>query len=170
MQSPGEIEASSTPPGSQRPSMISQSTHSGSFVKYIFLDIDGVLNDHERHANGYTGLKKANVDAFNWLLKLVPDHKIIISSAWRYMGVTPLQFEYLLLTHGVDCSGRVKGFTRKDADKDEPRIEQIKDWLRENAPDAEWFAIDDLDLGVPSQIKCGYEGLTEELVKAYLNG
>ena len=146
--------------------MISQSIHSGSSI--IFLDIDGVLNDHERHQNGYTGLKPKNVAAFNWLLSLLPGAKIVISSAWRYMGVTPLQFENLLLTHGVDCSGRVIGFTRKDLDKDEPRLDQILDWVKENNV-TDWFAIDDLNLGCKNQIKCEYEGLTEALIKAYFN-
>lgn len=84
-------------------------------MKVIFLDIDGVLNDHTQMENHYCGTKYECVQQFNRILDAVPEAKIVISSAWRYMilrgDVTLKGFEMLLLTHGVKCHERVIGHT-----------------------------------------------------------
>jgi hypothetical protein len=120
-------------------------------MKYIFLDIDGVLNGHAAFENHYCGIKPECVDAFNKLLDHFFNAKIVIASAWRYMiikGTMTLKgFEYLLLSHGINCSGKVLSHTREDTDAVEPRIDQILDWLKENDPECDdWLSLDDLYL------------------------
>ncbi len=74
--------------------------------RFIFLDIDGVLNNHERYANGYCKMNQANVQELNELLARIPDAKIVIISSWRYMiqtrSMTMEGFTNLLLSHGVN--------------------------------------------------------------------
>ena len=143
----------------------------------LFLDIDGVLNDHAQMANGYCGTKPSCVAAFNRILGEFPDAWIVISSAWRYMilgGDMSLKgFEMLLQTHGVNCHGRVVGHTGPDPwphelpdFKVDPeswkkaglkwRASQIRDYVEKDSYlqwyeiDAvrQWFVIDDLDLDI----------------------
>jgi hypothetical protein len=87
-------------------------------MRLIFLDIDGVLNDHRLQDNGYCGLKPSCVANFNLLLAELPDLQIVITSAWRYMvlnkAMTLKGFEYMLLVGGVNCEGRIHGHTRSD--------------------------------------------------------
>jgi len=84
----------------------------------IFLDIDGVLNDHVPHANGYLGTRAHCVEHFNKILMYVSKAKIVVSSAWRYAVLNHEMniegFEFLLMTHGVDCKDRVVGTTGED--------------------------------------------------------
>lgn len=50
---------------------------------YIFLDIDGVLNNFKtQDINNLYKFDKNNVDAFNYLLSILKNPKIIISSSW----------------------------------------------------------------------------------------
>lgn len=100
----------------------------------IFLDIDGCLNDHKAHANGYCGTVPHCVASFNRILAAVPEARIVITSAWRYIAgfsdVTTAVMENVLLTHGVNCYELVKDFTRKDISKDRTdRGPQIMEWL-----------------------------------------
>jgi hypothetical protein len=142
---------------------------------YILLDIDGVLNKHLRHDNGYCGIDRGCVRHFNRILRAVPLAKICIISAWRYnvhgKAMTVKGMEAMLLPHGVDCYGRIVGITESD--------EQIcghirsREWLQEHGAhirrtqvwrwlfgtdpffadevarlgDRQWCVIDDLDLG-----------------------
>lgn len=89
-------------------------------MRVLSLDIDGVLNRHNSHANGYNGIDPINVQWLNYILDELPDVKILIHSAWRYMiigGRMDLKgFEYMLMTHGVNCEGRLVGHTEPDGD------------------------------------------------------
>lgn len=89
-------------------------------AKVIFLDIDGVLNDHVPRDNGYCGMQMEFVHELNRILAAVPDAQLVISSAWRYMVIrgemTLKGFEFLLVSHGVNCLGRVHGVTDPDDD------------------------------------------------------
>lgn len=121
-------------------------------MKYIFLDIDGVLNDHTPCENHYCSTKRESVYQFNRLLDHFFDAQIVIASAWRYMiikgAMTLKGFEYLLLSHGINCSGKILGHTREDMEATESRIDQILDWLKENDPDCDdWISLDDMELG-----------------------
>lgn len=50
---------------------------------YIFLDIDGVLNNFKtQDINNLYKFDENNVDAFNYLLSILKNPKIIISSSW----------------------------------------------------------------------------------------
>lgn len=116
----------------------------------VFLDIDGVLNDHKQHTNGYLGTIPSCVVCFNDLL-VETGASIVISSAWRYMvlngAMTLRGFEYLLLTHGVDCKDRVIGMTCSD--EDIPlRGQQIRHWMNEYGDGRRYVVLDDLDLGI----------------------
>lgn len=151
-------------------------------IPVIFLDIDGVLNDHSRMSNHYCGTKKECVDVLNRILDAVPDAKIVISSAWRYMilreDMKTKGFEMLLLTHGVKCHGRVLGYTAADGPiEDEPdhhnepekwrentlkeRGRQIHEWAESHGVE-KFVALDDLQIGVPEHyLVNGATGLTE---------
>ena len=43
--------------------------------RLLYLDLDGVLNGHERLSNGYCGICPVNVGVFNSLLEEFPDLK-----------------------------------------------------------------------------------------------
>jgi hypothetical protein len=132
-------------------------------MKLIFLDIDGVLNRHVPNINGYCGLCPKNVNAFNYLLGVIPESRIVISSAWRYMvtrgSMTLAGFEHMLMIHGVMCKGRLVGHTVEDKKhvsshfdakawkrnglKERP--EQIKGYIRAARP-VNYVVLDDLPL------------------------
>ena len=139
-------------------------------MKIIFLDIDGVLNNHIAHKNYYCGSTIECVDNFNSILEYHDDAKIIISSAWRYLihkkHMTIVGFENLLLTHGVDCYQKILDCTRKDYQIYEPRENQILEKVYDLKL-TKWIAIDDLELNLgDKQIKTVSEtGLTTELAK-----
>ncbi len=125
-------------------------------MKYLFLDIDGVLNGHEKQANGYCGINPQCVDRLNRVITET-DCRIVISSAWRYMigeNMRLVGFENLLLTHGLAVVGRIVGRTRDDrnlSDKHE-RGKQIRDWLDSchAAKGCRYAVVDDDDeVGIP---------------------
>lgn len=157
--------------------------------KIIFLDIDGALNFHKPHENGYNGIEKRCVANLNYILREVPDALIVISSAWRYMiledSMTLSGFEYLLLTHGVDCKNRLLGYTEADdklpihTDDNyykwglEQRVKQIQSYLKKNQEyiwqsRIKYIVIDDLPLDIDNFVKTEpHIGLTHQLaVKA----
>lgn len=116
-------------------------------MKYIFLDFDGVLNDHMTFENGYTGTKQSCVRVLNDVLREHPNVKLVISSSWRYLvlngQMTLKGFESLMLTHGINAHNRVTGTTREDRGGD-TRYEQIQDWLKTNDPSCQsWISLDD---------------------------
>lgn len=116
-------------------------------MRVICLDVDGVLNSHERHENGYCGINPVNVKAFNQVLKAVPDLKIVISSSWRYMipeAMSLKGFEYMLLVCGVNCQGRVIGLTPRD-EEILTRGGQIAYWLKQHKEVTKYIIVDDMD-------------------------
>jgi hypothetical protein len=134
-------------------------------VLLIYLDIDGVLNKRARHPNGYCGTEPECVARFNRILEAVPEALIVVSSAWRYLvlngSMTPGGLENLLLTHGVDCMGRLFGITEADELRlpESPTAEDYnREGLRErerqlaahfweHSPDAA-LVLDDLPLAI----------------------
>lgn len=147
----------------------------------LFLDIDGVLNGHQAHGNGYCGIRKENVEQLNRILASVPDLKIVVSSAWRYIhgggDMTRRGFEYLLLSHGVDCKGRLAGFTESDeATMEWAKTVQVSgangEWIRkmqiQRYVDANrirrYAVLDDLMFPMPQLVRTDPGiGLTEKL-------
>lgn len=148
----------------------------------IFLDIDGVLNRHRKLPSGYCGIDRDKADLLNIVLGAVPESKLVISSAWRYMllggEMTVNGFEYLLLVNGVRCKGRIHGFTQADEKvdpADQPdhfdelawrrlglqwRADQIRRYVAEHNI-GRFVVLDDLDLSIENLLKTkSYEGLT----------
>jgi hypothetical protein len=119
-------------------------------MRILFLDVDGVLNGHERHKNGYCGIKPENVAVLNKLLDQLPDLKLVISSSWRYMmpkAMNILGFEYVLLIAGVNCKGRVHGHTPFDEEVGgrSGRGQQIRHYLEHKLPrHVKYVVLDDL--------------------------
>ncbi|MGV3617928.1 MAG: HAD domain-containing protein [Fimbriimonas sp.] len=127
----------------------------------LYLDIDGVLNGHEKLANGYCGIRSDCVELLNRLLDDHPGLGIVVSSAWRYLvlagSMTLDGLENLFLSHGLKCWGRVLGVTVSDADPYAPEAVRgcplkLRAW--QITSDAEalglpWIALDDLDLPLP---------------------
>ena len=93
-------------------------------TRLVFLDIDGVLNDHTIMPNGFTTIQPDKVAHLNRILAAVPDLQIVVSSAWRYHVIngdmTVRGMEMLLRTHGIDCAGRVHGITDPDPETFHP--------------------------------------------------
>lgn len=150
-------------------------------MKLLFLDIDGVLNDHAKLESGYCGIRHDKASLLNRILDAVPDVQLVISSAWRYLtfrgDMTVKGFEYLLLVHGVKCFGRVHGTTAPDgAIENEPnhhdpeawrtaglkwRANQIRDYLSAHGVDS-YAVLDDLPIAVDRLMQTdGATGLTD---------
>lgn len=112
-------------------------------MKIIFLDIDGVLNNHTTLIPW--GFDNECIKYFNWILQKT-DAKIIISSAWRYLIIdgqmTLKGFETMMRTHGINCLNRVIGLTTLD-DIIFEREDQIKLWISVKKESIEKFIIID---------------------------
>jgi hypothetical protein len=121
-------------------------------MQLIYLDIDGVLNGHERHGNGYCGMYPERVEIFNSVLRRLPGCKIVVSSSWRYMvhggSMNVEGLENLFKTHGLLCHGRILGITEPDTSADELRSVQILRDVSGRNPER-WAAIDDMRLDLP---------------------
>jgi len=159
--------------------------------KILFLDIDGVLNDHRTLPNGYSQMKLSCVKEFCRILDTCPDVEVVLSSAWRYLtfGNTPAMslkgIEYLLCLFGASyftVNDRFVGTTISDEEMclelgiSEPGVDLDYIWLKENgcllrreqilreANDAFIVVLDDLDLEMPELIRTdGNKGLTKAL-------
>lgn len=118
--------------------------------KTLFLDIDGVLNGHEKHADSpYTTIRP---DCIQRLNKVIKDTGcvLVISSAWRYMMLGPnppmtaVGFQYMLQSHGL--VGTVKGFTCAD-ETIRDREAQILQYVEaQKLLPRDWIVVDDLPL------------------------
>lgn len=155
-------------------------------MKLIFLDIDGVLNNHSHCDEAKSSRIEADrVRLLNMLLKAT-GAKVVLSSAWRYLvhrgDMQVSGIDWLLRSHGM-LADRLIGITQpdtmtRDAYNGDPkswpvvneRGQQIVDWMdawfNQGGEDIEGFvAIDDLDLGitragVPLVLTEGSVGLT----------
>jgi hypothetical protein len=103
-------------------------------VTVIFLDIDGTINDKNKHPNGYNGIKSECAYRLNRIISST-GAKLVISSAWRYLylkaSMTIQGFEYLLVTHGVDAEKRILDILPVDRE-DQDRGKLISEWLNRN--------------------------------------
>lgn len=106
-------------------------------MKVVFLDFDGVLNTFPHEGTGL-GLEKVPCINLEYLLKKLPDIKIVVSSAWRLHGL-----EYCkeaLKEQGIDPR-RVIDITGDELlDGKFHRGNQIDCWLKRN-PEADRFVI-----------------------------
>ena len=146
-------------------------------VKFLFLDIDGVLNAHEYVPEvGCGQIHPDKVARLNRVL-VATDAKIVLSSAWRYlchrneMNLTGLG--WLLRSHGV-LKDRLIGITQPDTMRSNAHIpsyaysgvpsswpvgdergQQIHHWLKTfsngcymSGAEVSYAVVDDLDLGI----------------------
>jgi hypothetical protein len=125
-------------------------------MKILFLDIDGVLNDHRKNpCNDYCGILPHCMAELNRVIEAT-GCEIVVSSSWRYLvhgrSMTMDGFRYLMLTHGLSSNRPILEITREDrnvSDKHE-RGKQIADWLH-GKPDVSVYAVvdDDNEIGIP---------------------
>lgn len=143
----------------------------------IFLDIDGVLNRHKRHPNGYCPLVEPCVARLSFLLGRYPHVRLVISSAWRYMmergDLSCRGLEYIFqMANATSIEGRIDGWTETD----EQTCERLGicelgalptwEWLEEHGGTLralqiesyaqtrgilEWLAVDDLPMDLPAR-------------------
>jgi hypothetical protein len=153
-------------------------------MRFVYLDMDGVMNDHTLMENGYCGISPDCVRRLNRLFDQFEDLHIVVSSAWRYMvlagDMTRRGYEEMLLTHGVCCYGRVFGMTAPDepywssppteADYSDltVRKRQIADHVREHRPES-YVVLDDMELEMDRFVRTdGQKGLQDNDVEAAL--
>jgi hypothetical protein len=155
--------------------------------RLIFLDVDGVLNQHDWDPVAHTNpIHRDKVIILNRILREI-GAGIVLSSAWRYIihrNESKLEgLDYLFRSHGL-MYGRLVGITRTDTLQDHPysgdlaswpvsneRGRQITEWLDwqnqlYGSWQGEYLAIDDMDLGIteagiPLVKVDGKVGLTE---------
>jgi hypothetical protein len=123
-------------------------------MSLLFLDCDGVINDHKVMYNRYCGSKPSCIKQLNRILETcAPD--VVLSSAWRYMvlqnTVTLEGFCHLLSTHGV-VKFNLIGTTCRDEYICQ-RGKQISFWLKtsSNPLRKDYVVLDDLDLFITSE-------------------
>lgn len=140
--------------------------------KFLFLDIDGVLNDHTFNTEAMSStLDRNKVELLNRILRLT-GARIVLTSAWRYLvhrgEMNMAGLEWLLKSHGV-MDGRLAGITRMDTIEravyrgdttswpaTNERGAQISDWMIGDMPNPgglmkaqiKYAVVDDLDLGI----------------------
>lgn len=128
-------------------------------TKLLFLDIDGVLNDHRRHPGSpYCGLLPRCVGLLNAVLARTQP-SIVLTSSWRYQhllgDMTLLGMEQLLYTHGlVPPAERGRRWlcavTEKDATRNANRADQVRRSLQwhesKRLKVVTWAVLDDLTL------------------------
>lgn len=153
-------------------------------AKLLFLDLDGVMNRHERFPNKFCGLRQENIAHLNTILAAVPDLQIVLSSAWRYAFGNAWVVQHLLCCHGVDCFERIHGVTAHDpVPEDHPpyddkawwdrmglewRGAQIEEYVTAHKP-ARFAVLDDLPIPVEHLFKTESEiGLTDEIARAVI--
>lgn len=135
-------------------------------TKVLFLDIDGVLNDHHPMSNHYCSIKPECVYYFNKILSHHMDLKIVISSAWRYLivkeSMTLKGFEQMMLTHGLECHNRFIGYTEADTEQVQRREDQILNYIASHNI-KNYVVLDDLLLELEERFirTDGNVGLTE---------
>lgn len=122
-------------------------------MKIIFLDIDGVLNDHTHHQNfPYCTIDKDKAAVLQEILTET-DARVVLSSAWRYLvhgGSMSLSgLRYLLFTHWID-GDRLLDITREDASAQETdRGLQIREWLSSYEGSVEKYVVlDDIPFDI----------------------
>jgi hypothetical protein len=144
-------------------------------VKVLFLDVDGVLNQHDFCQKAMCGpIHRDKVERLNRVLDAT-GAKVVLSSAWRYIlfrkEATLRGLDWLLRSHGM-LSDRLIGVTREDTmiaketagwdgktkwPQENERGSQIIGWLNQTGgwneryldmPPSRYAVVDDLDIGI----------------------
>jgi hypothetical protein len=128
-------------------------------ARFVFLDIDGVLNDHTQHPRtGYCSIDRDKAGRLDRVL-FMADAGIVLTSAWRYLvhngSMTLEGLRNLLRTHWID-GDRLVGITRRDISPNvTDRGAQISEWIvgegwQHYGEDGAHVVLDDMDLGIGS--------------------
>lgn len=159
-------------------------------MKALFLDVDGVLNDHRKWPNKFAPILIEHVEHLNFILEQVPDLQIVLSSAWRYRFDNDYVIEALLCCHGVNAFERVHGRTEFDPASGEDfrpyddvewwsemgikwRGDQIREYVNLHRVQR-WAVLDDLPLQVDhlfrTEAQVGLTGAIAQSVVAHFGG
>lgn len=122
-------------------------------MKYIFLDVDGVLNSLKPNKTSKLYNKKYELDIhLIENLKYIYDTigknniKIILSSQWRKYEQAVNVLSKVLLNYNIEISEMTDN-RNKGEDLITERVTDIKTWLKhKNIGNNNWIIIDDLDL------------------------
>jgi len=148
-------------------------------MKALFLDVDGVLNNHAKHADsGICGIDAHCIDHLNHVIRQT-DCRLVISSAWRYMVLGESMrlggFQYLLRTHGLlwlrDDYSPIIGILDFDPESRPPyhRGALARRWLDKHLEVKHYAAVDDLSDEEPDFLGYGQFGI--QLVQTFgMNG
>lgn len=128
-------------------------------MRILFLDVDGVLNAHDRYANGHCGLHADKLALLDGIVART-GCKIVLSSAWRYMvlnGAMSLNgFAYMLMINGAAkaTADAMWSYLPHDCDPSDiyDRAKLARAWLEARPEAAAYVALDDIDFGWAS---CG---------------
>ena len=144
-------------------------------MKVIFLDFDGVLNSSRYAAslckagkptqdeNGHELFDPATIKRFNRIVDET-EAKIVLSSSWRYLGMTAIQaiwqerglhgqiigmtslyaVDEYIMEHGLD-------WLTNGAEVASPRAVEIESWLQEHDPIEQYVILDDLPMSATLQ-------------------
>lgn len=107
-------------------------------MKVLFLDVDGVLNKlpHDKRFGDFDKEAMVNLEM---LLNKVKDLKIVVSSAWRTVGLNKLKDTFK--SHGIDPN-RILATTGNETSEERTREFQILRWLTKH-PEIRKFVIFD---------------------------
>lgn len=124
-------------------------------MNFIFLDIDGVLNNGNPKESGFCGFDSHCVDNFNYIIDNVKKPRVVISSSLRYLvleGYMTLRgFEHMLLFSNIKVWGLVHGVTCSERGCP-GRGNQINKYISENKID-KYVVIDDMELDIGNFVK-----------------
>lgn len=139
--------------------------------KVIFLDIDGVLNEHEWMQNHTPWLDENKLKLLSSVLQKT-GAKVVLSSNWREVWNEPMFLENqntgiyaghkLFAKHNIEVVGCTRAFGK--------RSDEILEYVANHPEIKKYAAIDDMDIGIRNLVQTdGSVGLTEkdaeELVK-----
>lgn len=131
-------------------------------MKLVFLDIDGVLNNHPRWTKG-PELMRPQCQLLQAIIERT-GAKIVLTSSWRKWiedgSMTFVGFSRLLYTHGIrtEVVGHCGPCVSGPADPGE-RGEHIRTYLA-MTPDCKYVVLDDLPISLPNSIRTdGFRGL-----------
>lgn len=123
-------------------------------MNLLFLDVDGVLNDHVPFRNNYNGIHSAKLYLLDWIVRKT-GCKIVLASAWRYMiiqGVMTLKgFQHILAIHGAahPTTSALIDYLPADVNEKDPhdRAKLARAWLDAHPEFTRAVALDDLEVG-----------------------
>ena len=130
--------------------------------KYIFLDIDGVLNsmDWFKQNKGVAGHTEINPDKVKMLKEIVDqtDAKIILSSTWRDLAAHDDRPEHEMYTY-LKTSLEEFGLSISDQTPyiQQNRPQEIKDWLENNTNEGDHYVSLDDDYSYEAYRQYGIE-------------